>query len=118
MGVPMWCGLAAIVGHNWSVFLRGKGGKGVATSIGVFLALIPLPSLVAVAIFLAVFLSTGHVSSGSMAGSAGLVAGTFIWDTPWAIRAVVIVAGIMIVLKHRPNIKRLIEGTEPKVKFR
>jgi glycerol-3-phosphate acyltransferase PlsY len=118
MGVPMWCGLAAIVGHNWSVFLRGKGGKGVATSIGVFLALIPLPSLVAVAIFLAVFLSTGHVSSGSMAGSAGLVAGTFIWDTPWAIRAVVIVAGIMIVLKHRPNIKRLIEGTEPKVNFR
>jgi glycerol-3-phosphate acyltransferase PlsY len=117
-GMALACGMSAIIGHNWSLFLRGKGGKGVATSIGVFLALIPFPSLIAVAVFLAVFFTTGHVSTGSMAGSAGLVAGTFIWETPWSIRAVVILAGLMILIKHVPNIKRLADGTEPKVKFR
>jgi len=116
-GMAILCGIATIVGHNWSVFLMGKGGKGVATSIGVFLALIPLPSLVAVVVFLAVFFLSGHVSMGSMAGAGGLVVGTFIWPTPWLLRMVVGLAGLMILIKHIPNMKRLAQGTEPKVKF-
>lgn len=115
--VALGCGVAAIIGHNWSVFLKGKGGKGVATSIGVFLALIPLPSLIAVAIFLLVFLITGHVSVGSMAGAVGLCAATFIWPTVWSIRIIVVLASLMILIKHTANMKRLAAGTEPKVKF-
>lgn len=117
-GISMWCGMAAIVGHNWSIFLRGKGGKGVATSIGVFLALIPLPSIIAIVVFLVVFFFSGHVSTGSMAGAAGLMTGTFIFPTPSVLRLFVLIAGTMVLIKHVPNIKRIVSGTEPKVKFR
>ncbi len=116
--LPVWCGLAAIIGHNWSIFLHGKGGKGVATSIGVFLALIPLPSLIAIAVFLIVFFFSGHVSTGSMAGAVGLMTGTFIFPTASVLRIVVLIAGAMVLIKHVPNMKRLAAGTEPKVKFR
>jgi glycerol-3-phosphate acyltransferase PlsY len=115
--MPVACGVAAIVGHNWSIFLRGKGGKGVATSIGVFAALLPLPSVLAIVIFLSVFLSMGRVSIGSMAGAAGLFAGTFIWETPWTLRAIVLLAGCMIIVKHIPNMRRIAAGTEPRVNF-
>src|SRR5262245_33914401 len=58
------CGLASIIGHNWSLFLKGKGGKGVATSAGVFLALIPKQTGVAALVFLVCLITTGHVSIG------------------------------------------------------
>src|SRR5207248_39804 len=68
--VAVAVGLAAIVGHNWTVFLNFKGGKGVATSAGVFLALAPVPSAIALACFLAGFLISGHVSVGSIVAAA------------------------------------------------
>ncbi len=111
-------GLAAIIGHNWSLFLMGSGGKGVATSAGVFLALVPLQGLIALISFLIFFLTTRHVSVGSVCGATALLISTFIIDTPPMLRWLIGAAAIMIVVKHVPNMKRLAKGEEPKVNFR
>ncbi|MBV9079712.1 MAG: glycerol-3-phosphate 1-O-acyltransferase PlsY, partial [Elusimicrobia bacterium] len=118
LAMPVAAGVAAIVGHNWSVFLRGSGGKGVATSAGVFLALMPVQTLVAIAVFLGFFLTTGHVSVGSMAAATALAVASFVVSTPWPLRLLVVVAAAMVLLKHIPNMRRLSRGEEPKVKFR
>lgn len=115
--LALLAGISSIIGHNWSVFLRGKGGKGVATSGGVFLALIPKPMGVSVLIFLAFFLSTRYVSVGSMAAAAALSAMTFVFPTSNFFRSVVLLAAGLILIRHVPNVKRLIAGQEPKVDF-
>lgn len=111
-------GLVSIVGHNWSIFLKGKGGKGVATSAGVFMALIPLQALLAVITFAILFLSTGYVSVGSIFASIALVVGVFMFASSTFIQVTVSAAAVMVIVKHVPNIKRLINGTENRVKFR
>jgi len=117
IGSQVGAGMLAIVGHNWSVFLKGRGGKGVATSAGVFLALMPLHTLIALAVFLAFFLTTRHVSVGSMAAAVALFITTFLLRTNGMLRALVAVAALMVLVKHVPNMKRLAHGEEPKVKF-
>lgn len=114
----MGAGLAAIVGHNWSIFLMGSGGKGVATSAGVFLALIPLQGAIAVATFLLFFLTSRHVSVGSMAAAISLLIATIVLETPDPYRVLVMLASSMVLIKHVPNMKRLIKGEEPKVNLR
>jgi len=114
--LPVICGMATIMGHNWSIFLLGKGGKGVATSGGVFLALIPKQFAICVIVFIIVLLATKHVSLGSMAAAATLMTSTFIIPTDVLVQVIVILAGLMILIKHVPNMKRLIEGKEAKVK--
>ena len=117
LGTAVYSGMAAIAGHNWILFLRGSGGKGVATSAGVFLCLMPIQSLIAIGTFLIVFRVTRHVSSGSMAGAVTLVLMTFVIRTPIFFRLVAFIASIMILVKHVPNMKRLAIGEEPKVNF-
>jgi acyl phosphate:glycerol-3-phosphate acyltransferase len=112
------CGLAAIIGHNWSVFLKMKGGKGVATSAGVFLGLIPKHAAIAILVFLIVFFISKHVSVGSMAGAVALLVSSFIFQTPVGLRVVIVIAATLVLIKHVPNMKRLAAGTEPKVNFR
>lgn len=116
--IMVLCGLAAIIGHNWSVFLKGKGGKGVATSAGVFLALIPVPAIISLVAFLIFFLATRHVSVGSMAGALALLAATLALPVDNLFRFFVAVASVMLLIKHVPNMKRLLKGEEPKVKLR
>lgn len=120
-GMPMLAvvaGLAAIIGHNWSVFLMGSGGKGVATSTGVFLALLPVEGCAAIVTFLVFFLMTKHVSVGSMAGAVALLITCLIRQHPPIVDAVVLLASAMILIKHIPNMKRLARGEEPKVPMR
>ncbi len=112
---PILAGIAAIVGHNWSVFLMGKGGKGVATSAGVFLALLPRECGIALGIFLITLLISKRVSISSLTAAAALVLVSFFFPKPFYFHAVVILAGTMILVKHIPNLKRLIKGDEPKV---
>lgn len=116
--MAIFAGLASIIGHNWSIFLMGSGGKGVATSAGVFLALLPLEGVIALVVFGIFFFSTRHVSVGSMAGALALLTATLVRDTPNTIRVFVVVAAAMIVIKHVPNMKRLVKGEEPKVQFK
>ena len=103
--------LAAVVGHMYSVFLYGRGGKGVATTIGVFLAAAPVATLVSVAACVAVIWATGFVSAGSLVLAVGLPVLTLVLGPAALTPAAVVVAGL-IVWKHRENIARLRAGQE------
>lgn len=111
----VFAGLAAIIGHNWSVFLLGKGGKGVATSAGVFLALLPKQTGLALIAFLIFFLTTKHVSVGSMAAALTLLIVSFFIPTPPILHVLVAVVSVLVLIKHIPNMKRLAKGEEPRV---
>ncbi len=116
--LPIWAGVAAIVGHNWSPFLKLKGGKGVATSAGAFLALLPLHMGLATLGFLLAFFLTRHVSVGSMVGAGVLLISSFVFPVGRTEKLVILLASAMILLKHIPNMKRIAQGTEPKVNFK
>jgi acyl phosphate:glycerol-3-phosphate acyltransferase len=108
------CGVAAIVGHVFSVFVGFKGGKGVATAAGVMLALTPLALGVAAAVWAALVFLTGYVSVGSIAAAAVLPIAVYLLERPitgellWIDAAV----GAGVILLHRRNIQRLLRGTE------
>ncbi|MCM0080105.1 glycerol-3-phosphate 1-O-acyltransferase PlsY [Geomonas sp. Red32] len=109
-------GLAAFLGHVYTVFLGFKGGKGVATALGVFLAASPLSVLVALFVFVAVVYKSRYVSLASITAAAvipPLVAA--IERTPAMIAMSVIIAALVI-YKHKENISRLRAGTENKFK--
>jgi glycerol-3-phosphate acyltransferase PlsY len=107
--------IAAIAGHIFPVWLGFRGGKGVATGVGVFLMLAPMAVLVAAIIFAVVVRITRYVSLGSMLAVA--VIPLFVWmDMPLLTAAVV--GAMLIIFAHRGNIRRLAQGTEPKFRFR
>ncbi|MBI5623233.1 MAG: glycerol-3-phosphate 1-O-acyltransferase PlsY [Elusimicrobia bacterium] len=110
--VVMLCGAAAIIGHDWTVFLGFKGGKGVATSAGVFAALMPWPLACSVAAFIVGYAASGHISVGSMAGAALLPVFNVAFGTPLPFTAMASAAAVLILYKHIPNIKRLFTGKE------
>jgi glycerol-3-phosphate acyltransferase PlsY len=117
-------GFAAILGHMFSLFLKFKGGKGVATSTGVLLGLWPyytLPGFVTIAVFLVLFFSTRYISVGSLGAAvtfplAYLVLAFFNhWDPLGGQRALLVFAIVisgLVIFKHRTNIARLRAGTE------
>ncbi|MBM3289765.1 MAG: glycerol-3-phosphate 1-O-acyltransferase PlsY [Candidatus Hydrogenedentes bacterium] len=121
------CGIAAIMGHLASVFLRFKGGKGVATSLGVFLALCPTLTAIAAAVFFAVVLTSRMVSAGSVAAAIAMTAGvylvphaiatapTHLLPEGWALGTVVTVVAALVIVKHRANIGRIVRGEESKI---
>lgn len=117
-GIRLISGLAAIAGHIWPVFTRFKGGRGVATTCGVFLAMAPLATSAVVLVWLAIVLSTRYVSLASVTASALLPLA--IWAEAHIMRAsgrapLVATAGaiaVMVIVRHRSNIRRLLDGTE------
>lgn len=107
--------VGAVFGHVAPVWLRFRGGKGVATAFGAFAVLAPAPSLAAAAAFGAMLLATRVVSLSSLAGAAVLVLGCVVGAAP---RAVSLGAGAvtaLIVVRHRENLQRLASGTEPRL---
>lgn len=109
----------AVVGHVYPVWLRGKGGKGVATALGVFLALAPLSALCAATVFLLVFLAFRYVSLASIASALSFPVFVCIWggwlhraDWNLALLASALVVPAIILGKHSANIDRLLKGTE------
>jgi glycerol-3-phosphate acyltransferase PlsY len=105
-------GVAAIFGHNWTPFLGFKGGKGVATSAGVFTALLPWPMLVTIAAFLIAVKLSGHISVGSMTGAVVLPSAAAALGSPTPLTAAAAGAGALILVKHISNIKRLLADRE------
>jgi acyl phosphate:glycerol-3-phosphate acyltransferase len=108
------CGVAAIVGHVFSVFVRFQGGKGVATAAGVMLGLTPLALAVCAAVWGLLVLFTGYVSLGSIAAAATLPLAVYLLERPRTPELLwidaVVAAGV--ILLHRRNIQRLFRGTE------
>ena len=116
--MPVAVGLAAILGHNFSPFLRFKGGKGVATSLGVVFGLSPTAAAIGFAVWGVCLFITRYISVSSMI-AAVITSGVLIFfhhDLPHVLFAVLV--ALFVVLKHRPNIARLQAGTEPKVRAR
>ena len=115
----MLAGLAALIGHCFPVWLGFRGGKGVATGLGVFLALCPLAATSALAVFLLAFLFWRYVSLAALAGTASLPLLVYLlWAPghapPLTITFGTLAAATLIFYKHSANLKRLSEGTEPK----
>jgi len=109
------CGLAALVGHNYSCFLGFKGGKGIATSLGVLLALSPKAALCALACWGILVSLTKYSSLGSIVGAISVPAFMILFRDPVPYRLFGILAALFAVYKHRGNIRRLIEGRELKI---
>lgn len=112
-------GFAALVGHCFPVWLRFKGGKGVATALGVFLMLCPLAALAAFILFLLVFVFWRYVSLASIAAAAAMpLLIYFLWAPPnappLAVTFGTLLAAALVIYKHKANLQRLLSGAEPK----
>ena len=113
--LPAAAGLAAIVGHVYPVWLRFRGGKGVATACGVFSMLTPLAVPPALAIFAVVVWLTQYVSLGSVLASMALPPIAYALGTPAPAVIAAAAASVLIVFRHRSNVSRVWLGTERRV---
>jgi glycerol-3-phosphate acyltransferase PlsY len=110
-------GLAAILGHMFSPWAGFKGGRGVATSLGVFLGIVTLPTAIAFGIWILLFAISRRVSVGSI-GASFLYPFLLYWLAPQGpYRLVVLIVGaavaVLVLVRHIPNMRRLVQGTEP-----
>ena len=105
---------AAIIGHIFSVFLRFRGGKGVATTIGGLLALMPAVLLAAIPVWLIIFYTTRYVSLASLCLGITLPLAALLLKASIAQTCLAAALAVAIVVRHRSNIIRLINGVEPK----
>ena len=108
-------GLFAIIGHSFSLFLRLRGGKGVATSLGVLTMLMGNVTLIVFAVWFAIVYMTRYVSLGSVVAGflTPILAALFSYPLEYVIFTVI--AAILVIVRHRENIKRLMNGTENKI---
>ena len=105
--------LCAVLGHVFPIWLRFKGGKGVATALGVFCVLFPKAILLALAIFILVVAITRYVSLGSILGAIAFpIAAYFMQNADWLSLLLASGVSLIIILKHHQNISRLLAGTE------
>jgi len=107
-------GLAAVIGHNFPIWLKFKGGKGVATSLGVLLATAWPVGIAACATWLLVALVTRYSSLSALLGLILAPAFALLWATP-NVMAMAALLALLSILRHRANIARLLKGTEPKI---
>lgn len=118
-GLPLWvsllAGLCAVIGHNWSAYLGGRGGKGIATSLGVIAALAPLVALLAVIVWLAVLKLSRYASLASltMLAAATILLAIFGYSAGYWIFGLAL-CGLALV-RHRANLSRLLDGSELKL---
>ncbi len=109
------CGIAAIIGHDFPVFLRFKGGKGVATSFGALFGILPLAGAIALAIWLAVFYLWKYSSLAAITSYSLLPLVVILINPHHTNIAFAVIVTALLLLKHIENIKRLLKGTENKI---
>ena len=107
-------GLTVFLGHLFSIFLNFKGGKGVATGFGVLSFIMPLPTLISVAIFILCLNISGYISLSSILAAIILPVMGIYFKTPLPFIYLSVILGLFTLQKHHDNILRLVEGTEPK----
>lgn len=111
-------GIAAMTGHLWPCTLRFQGGRGVATSLGLMLVLNPLVALLSASVFVGVVALTRYVSLGSMTAASSAVLLLIVRGAPARQVLLCGLGAAAIVWRHRPNIERLLNGTESRFSFR
>jgi glycerol-3-phosphate acyltransferase PlsY len=114
VAVAAYAGLASVLGHLFPVFSRFRGGKGVATAFGVVFLLSPPASIGTVAMFAVVASSTRYVSVASMVAASALPFALWTFDAPWPVVRMGIAFAALIVWRHRENLVRLMEHSEPR----
>lgn len=113
--VVVAAGVASIVGHIYPVWLGFRGGKGVATSAGVFGVLAPTPLAIASGAFVLGVWATRYISVGSLAAAVTIAVATAASDVPAAVTVGAVLTALLIVHRHRGNLERLMAGTEHRV---
>jgi glycerol-3-phosphate acyltransferase PlsY len=116
-GTPVWSwalayGAAAILGHVCSIYMRFRGGKGVATAAGVFLGLAPQAVLPALAVWLVVVGIWRMVSLASISAALALIGALAITEDRLAVLALGVAVGVFVIVAHRSNIRRIVRGEE------
>jgi glycerol-3-phosphate acyltransferase PlsY len=123
--LAVFCALLSLVGHMWPIYLGFRGGKGVATVGGILFAMNWIAALIAIAVWGLTVLLFRYVSLGSLVAGVSLpiahqltahrVMNRWGGETPWVMTGFLIVAAGMVFIRHRANLKRLIQGTEQRV---
>ncbi len=108
-------GLLAIIGHSWNPFFGFKpSGKGVAAGFGIIIVLIPKIMILAILVFLLVVIFTRYVSMGSVAGALTVLLCVFLFNEHLAYKVFALIAVSVVVIRHRTNFRRVLNGTENK----
>ena len=118
--MAVFCGVTALSGHLWPVYLRFRGGKGVATGAGVVFALNWMAGLAALGVFLVVLALFRYVSLGSICAAAVFPAvqaltGSRLWEPAAPVTIFCVAAAAAVIARHHENIRRLLSGTESRV---
>ena len=111
-------GLCAVLGHNYTCWLAFKGGKGIATTAGVYFALAPLSVSIALGVWIVFFVVTRYVSVASIAAAVALPTAVWLTQPSLLLSLVTTGLGLMAIYKHKANIQRLIAGTENRIRFK
>jgi glycerol-3-phosphate acyltransferase PlsY len=118
VAAPIVAGLFAILGHIYTCWLQFKGGKGIATSAGVMVALVPWALLASFVIWLVAFVGTRYVSVASIAASAVLPVATWLTTHDLMLTGITSLVAALAIYKHKGNVQRLRNGTENRFNFR
>ncbi len=113
--LPLLCGIAVVIGHNWSIFLKFKGGKGIATSLGVILGVAPAITPFVFLVGIAMIFLFRYVSLGSITAAISLPVLLYLFDYSGEYLLFGLALTGMSLYRHRTNIKRLLKGTESKI---
>lgn len=118
-GMRVACGCAAVIGHNYPVYLNFKGGKGIATTAGALIGIAPLALLCGLVTFLLLFIISRMVAVGSISAAAVIPVVSWIVyrDDGLLIPIVLTILGVLAIWRHHSNIKRILNGTENRIVF-
>lgn len=116
--LPVLAGLAAIIGHSFSIFLGMKGGKGVATAGGIIIALMPIAALIIIVVWGLTLVASRYVSLASVTAALTFPAAVFLLDQPVAYLLFALFASLLVIVRHWANIGRLIRKEEFKFQFK
>ena len=115
LNLPVLVGLACVIGHTLTVFMKFRGGKGVATAFGMMVALATYPALLAFAVFVVTVWLSHYISLGSMLAAATLAVLVWLFPCLLAVRIIAVLVAVFVIVKHKSNIQRLMKGCENKI---
>lgn len=107
-------GLGAVTGHIWTIFLKFKGGKGIATGLGIFLGITPILILISLVLSIPIVVISRYASLGSITGALFFSLLLLFFEKEVVVKVFGIAVSVLVVIRHLPNIKRLIAGQEYK----